>query len=56
MKVTVIQPCMVNGQHKEIGDTLELDPNDAMAIVSAGRGTIDEDKAAAAKAEAKKKA
>lgn len=55
MKVTVTQPCMINGEHKKIGDTVELDANDALAIVSAGRGTIDPAKADAAKADAKKK-
>ena len=49
MKVTITNPCMIHGEHKEIGESVELDPNDAMAVVSAGRGTIDEKKASAAK-------
>lgn len=54
MKITLTQPTMIGGKHHEVGEQFELDDNDALAIVSAGRGTIDPTKAAAAQAEAKK--
>lgn len=54
MKVTLTQPTMIGGKHHEAGEQFDLEDNDAMAIVSAGRGTIDPAKAAAAQAEAKK--
>lgn len=56
MKVTITEPCRIDGMHKDAGSVVDLNDNDAMAIVSAGRGTIDKDKSAAAQAEAAKKA
>lgn len=48
MKVTTTQPVMIEGKHIEAGQVLELSENDAMSLVSAGRGTIDQEKSAEA--------
>lgn len=48
MKVTIIEPCRIDGEHKDLGDVVELNDNDAMALVASGRGTIDPVKAAEA--------
>lgn len=48
MKVTTTQPVMIEGEHIEAGQVLELSENDAMSLVSAGRGTINPEKSAEA--------
>ena len=48
MKVTTTQPVMIEGEHIEAGQVLELSENDAMSLVSAGRGTITPEKSAEA--------
>ena len=56
MRVTITEPCLVEGEHKAVGDIIDVSDNDAMAIVSAGRGTIDKVKGEAAVATAEKAA
>lgn len=51
-RVTITEPCKINGEDHEPGETLELEDNFAMDIVSANRGTIDPRRAAAAVAAA----
>ena len=51
-RVTITEPCKINGVDHEPGETLELEHNFAMDIVSANRGTIDPRRAAAAVAAA----
>lgn len=48
MKVTTTQPVMIDGEHIEPGKVLNLSENDAMSLVSAGRGTINPEKSAEA--------
>lgn len=48
--VYITEPCMISGEHKEVGEAVELDPNDAHAVVGAGRGTLDKAKGERAKA------
>jgi hypothetical protein len=46
--VTIIEPTRIAGEHKGLGEVVELDENEAYAVVAAGRGTIDPDRANAA--------
>jgi hypothetical protein len=48
MKVTLTQAARIDGEHVDAGTTVDVNENDALAIVSAGRGTIDPVKAKAA--------
>lgn len=48
MRVTITEPCLIAGEHKTLGEVVDLDENETMAVVSAGRGTIDPARAAAA--------
>lgn len=41
MKVTITEPCKISGADFFPGDQVDLEDNDAMAVVGAGRGTID---------------
>jgi hypothetical protein len=41
MKVTITEPCKISGADFSPGDQVDLEDNDAMAVVGAGRGTID---------------
>lgn len=54
MKVTLTQAARIDGDHVDAGTTVDVNENDALAIVSAGRGTIDPAKAKAATDAAKK--
>lgn len=51
-RVTITEPCKINGQDHEPGEVLDLEDNHAMDLVSANRGTIDPRRAAAAVAAA----
>lgn len=46
MKVTITEPCKISGADFSPGDQVDLEDNDAMAVVGAGRGTIDPARAA----------
>lgn len=51
-RVTITEPCKINGQDHSPGETLDLEDNIAMDVISANRGTIDPRRAAAAVAAA----
>lgn len=50
MQVLIIDPCRINGQHQDTGAIIEVEDTVAMDLVSASRGTINENRIAAAQA------
>ncbi len=53
MKLIITEPCRIDGKEYVPGNSLDVEDTVAMDVVSAGRGTIDPTKGAAAVAAAK---
>ena len=57
MKIYITEPVMVDGQHRSPGDELDVDANEAYAVIGTGRASLKKENGdAAAKAAAKAKA
>jgi hypothetical protein len=52
MQITITEPCKIEGRDYTLGDQVDLQPQDALSVVAAGRATTDPEKSAAAVAAA----